>query len=96
MLIELDNTRAYRPVFDYLTDALGTRCRWRNPDRERLGLDDEPLIPMIHTGFPRFSSESAHIQPNVPVVPHISPSMRVRPRIPTTSRASRFTGANFR
>src|SRR6266446_10180276 len=25
MLIELENTRAYRPIFDYLTDALDTQ-----------------------------------------------------------------------
>jgi len=27
MLIELENTRAYRPIFDYLTDALEERLK---------------------------------------------------------------------
>ena len=41
----------------------GTRYRWRNPDRERHDLDDEPLIPMIRL-LRRFLAISAAISYN--------------------------------
>ena len=44
-------------------DKKGPRYRWRNPDRERHGLDDEPLIPMIRL-LRRFLAISAAISYN--------------------------------